>query len=313
MSSVSVWLQTTTKVQKLHKICPGDNLWTGGLTCGCRGERQAQHLRVVSFDLHQLVQKLQTEDPEHTETRQPASLHSGWTQARFVSASLTAGFHSGLQQPGAARQDWYSELGSRPSHQPRLTPPSPPQPAGAVCSPPHTKSSAGPERQTGSESWRRTDTWVLVHCCVVVSRCCRGFCVRWAGRCATVWWCYQTSRWRRRTEADTPATHLTAPDTPEDEKQTSLTSTTNQWSPSGITEWLFLVMLNVGLIIFLTHLDAPHGAAVVQSRVQLPHVPHICNVPHIHTVVVVHTGQVFGCGVKGQSQRVGVLSTWTGS
>lgn len=48
-----------------------------------------------------------------------------------------------------------------------------------------------------------------------------------------------------------------------------------------------------------TYLDAPHGAAVVQSRVQLPHVSHIFDVPHVHAVVVVHTGQVFGGGVKG--------------
>lgn len=60
------------------------------------------------------------------------------------------------------------------------------------------------------------------------------------------------------------------------------------------------------------YLDAPHGAAVVQGGVQLPHTPHVFHVPHIHTVVVVHTGQVFGSGVKGQGQRVGVLSTWTG-
>lgn len=73
------------------------------------------------------------------------------------------------------------------------------------------------------------------------------------------------------------------------------------------------VILSGNIECWTHHLDAPHGAAVVQSRVQLPRVPHICHVPHIHTVVVVHTGQVFGCGVKGQTQRVGVLSTWTGS
>lgn len=51
---------------------------------------------------------------------------------------------------------------------------------------------------------------------------------------------------------------------------------------------------------------------MVQSRVQLPHVPHIFNIPHIHTVVVVDTGQKFGSRVKGQSQCVRVVSPWTG-
>lgn len=41
---------------------------TRGLTCGCGGERQTQHLRVMSLDLHQLFQKVQTKDTEHTHT-----------------------------------------------------------------------------------------------------------------------------------------------------------------------------------------------------------------------------------------------------
>lgn len=41
---------------------------TSDPTCGCGGELQTQDLGVVSFDLHQLVQELQTKDPEQTES-----------------------------------------------------------------------------------------------------------------------------------------------------------------------------------------------------------------------------------------------------
>lgn len=46
---------------------------TRGLTCGCGGERQTQHLRVMSLDLHQLFQKVQTKDTEHTHTQKHVS------------------------------------------------------------------------------------------------------------------------------------------------------------------------------------------------------------------------------------------------
>lgn len=90
-----------------------------------------------------------------------------WTQRKVqkvqtcMSTSLTAGFHSGLLLPGVVHQDWYPALWSQPSHQPLRPPPSPPLPAGAPCSPPHTKSSAGPEKKkkkTGRGLWQQTWT-----------------------------------------------------------------------------------------------------------------------------------------------------------
>ncbi len=87
------------------------------------------------------------------------------------------------------------------------------------------------------------------------------------------------------------------------------------WSTSGST-WVLriiaVLLLVFELFLLWTYFDAPHRAAVVQSRVQFPCVPHIFNVPHIHTMVVVHAGQVFGSRVKGQGQCIGILSTWTG-
>lgn len=77
--------------------------WPADLTCGRGGERQTQHLRVVGLDLHQLVQEIQTEDTEDKQR------HVSWTSPRPAAAvgvaSLTAGSHSGLRLPGAARQD----------------------------------------------------------------------------------------------------------------------------------------------------------------------------------------------------------------
>jgi len=45
-----------------------------GLTCGRGRELQTQHLRVVSFDLLQLVQELQPEDPEQRHSERSAGL-----------------------------------------------------------------------------------------------------------------------------------------------------------------------------------------------------------------------------------------------
>lgn len=74
----------------------------GRPTCGDRGELQTQHLRVVSLDLHQLVQELQPEDPEHRDGNESADLVR-IRQANRARSGLTAGFRSGLRPPGAVR------------------------------------------------------------------------------------------------------------------------------------------------------------------------------------------------------------------
>ena len=55
------------------------------------------------------------------------------------------------------------------------------------------------------------------------------------------------------------------------------------------------------------YLHTPDTGAVVEGRVDLPHVPNVTHVPHVHTVVIVHTGQVPCHWVKGERQGVWVL------
>lgn len=59
-------------------------------------------------------------------------------------------------------------------------------------------------------------------------------------------------------------------------------------------------------------LQAPHTAAVVQSRVELPDGPRLLDVPHVQAVVAVHAGEPLPSGVKGQGQHVGVLGPGAG-
>lgn len=60
------------------------------------------------------------------------------------------------------------------------------------------------------------------------------------------------------------------------------------------------------------HLNAPNAVAVVEGRVDLPHVPQIPQVPRVHAVVAVHARQVLSHRVKGQGQGVRVLSVGVG-
>lgn len=138
--------------------------FTWGLTCGQGGERQAQHLRVMGLNLHQLVQKIQTKNTEHTHANASVGVitvhHSISVRCTFCPnvVFLTAGFHSDLRLPGVVHQDWFPALWSQPSHRLLPTPPSPPPPAGAACSPLRTKSSAGPERHAGSDlGWQNKE------------------------------------------------------------------------------------------------------------------------------------------------------------
>lgn len=57
-----------------------------------------------------------------------------------------------------------------------------------------------------------------------------------------------------------------------------------------------------------TCLDAPDASAVVEGRVDLPHIIDVMHIPHVHTMVVIHTRQVAGHRVLCEGQSVRILS-----
>lgn len=177
----------------------------------------------MGLNLHQLVQKIQTKNTEHTHANASVGVIP---VHHFISVRCTVfpqciSYCRFPQRSPAAR---CCPSGLIPS---TLIPAFPSAATDSPLSPSACRCCVfSPTYKILCRSWetcrkwfrltkQRKIEWFSVFV-LLASHCCRSFCVWWGRQCATAGWCYQKSRWRRRREADRPERHPTGLDTPEE-------------------------------------------------------------------------------------------------